>query len=142
MIFVTLWKHSRYVLFLTSMLVAYGGIILSPASFPTLLFTHSPPIKLCCCLQAFSGAYLISGNLVREAFNRNIINLLRLRITHLMLSFSFCCVQIPPTSSKSRSVRSSWSGVMPTAADFSAKRAAALYRLIAVSSLRKAGSVH
>ena len=37
------------------------------------------------------------GHLVREAFNRNIINQLKLLMTHLMLSFSLCCVQIPPT---------------------------------------------
>ena len=44
------------------------------------------------------------GHLVRETFNRNIINQVKLLMTHLMLSFSLCCVQIPPTFSKSRSL--------------------------------------
>lgn len=59
-----------------------------------------------------------------------------------MLSFSFCCAQISATSSNSRSAFCSSSAVKPTAADFSAKRAAALYLFTAFSSLRIAGSRH
>lgn len=63
-------------------------------------------------------------------------------MTSRMLSFSFCCLQISATSSKSRSASRPSSVVMPTAADFSANRAASLYLFTAVSSFRKAGSRH
>ena len=79
---------------------------------------------------------------MRDVFKRNIISLFMLLMTHRMLSFSFCCAQIPATSSNSRSARCSSSLVKPTAADFSANRAAALYRFTAVSSFKKAGSKH
>ena len=63
-------------------------------------------------------------------------------MTHLSVSFSLCCDQIPATSSKSLSTSRSSSGARSNVADFSAIKAAALYLLTAVSSLKEAGSKH
>lgn len=86
-------------------------------------------------LRVFSGAYLRSGNFGRETFNRNIFNPAKLLITSLVLWSCFCSVQVQPISPNSHSFKSSWSGVMPSAADFSVKRAAVLCQFAAVSSL-------